>query len=79
MLLQMVVYYRIYHHVCHVHSTEPGSSSSDTVLSGRSVEVKEEVKDCAGSTNADDEDGANERRCTERDRQSENVEKQADQ
>ncbi|XP_064881518.1 uncharacterized protein LOC135574311 [Oncorhynchus nerka] len=55
---------------------EPGPSSSDTVFSGRSVEVEEEVKD---STNADFVDGANERRCTERDRQNEDIEKQADQ
>lgn len=29
MLLQMVLYYRIYYHMSHVHSTEPGPSSSD--------------------------------------------------
>lgn len=61
----------------HVLSTEQGPSSSDTVLSGRSVVVEEELKDhlSASSNNADDEDGANERKCTERDGQSEDVEK----
>ncbi len=29
----------------HVHSTEPGPSSRDTVLSGKSMEVEGEVKD----------------------------------